>query len=151
MVDVVEVLTRDSEVIVDNAALRLQRSHLPHYDEVGSELARERIDQMLTVVRDCVSARSLVPIIDHVSRIAHERFEAGFDIREVQTAFNVLEESIWDHVVDTVPPRDLAQAIGLVGTVLGTGRDTFARVYVELASQQHVRSLDLSALFHGVE
>lgn len=53
-------------------------------------------------------------------------------------------------MVDAIPPRDLAQAIGLVGTVVGGGRDALARTYVSLASQEHVRSLDLSALFQGL-
>ena len=81
------------------------------------------------------------------SRIATERFEEGFDIGEVQAAFNALEQSIWRRVVAETPPEDLAEATGLVGTVLGYGKDVLARTYVSLASQRHVRSLDLSALF----
>ncbi|HSB87274.1 MAG TPA: hypothetical protein VLD86_13250, partial [Ilumatobacteraceae bacterium] len=57
-----------------------------------------------------------------------------------------LEEATWTAVVDAIPPRDLAHAIGLVGTVVGVGRDALARTYVSAASQEHVRSLDFSAL-----
>jgi hypothetical protein len=149
VVDVVEVLTQERAVIVDAAAAALVRSHVPHYAEAGAETARERLDQLLGLVLDSVTQRDLVPMIDHSTLVAKERFEAGFDIREVQTAFNVLEEAIWNQVIDAVPPRDLAEALGLVGTVLGAGRDALASEYVSLATHQHVSSLDLSALFRG--
>ena len=35
----------------------------------------------------------------------------------------------------TVPPGELAEALGLVGTVLGAAKDALARAYVSLASQ----------------
>ena len=149
MVDVIEVLSTEGDAILDRAALALERSHLRHYAEAGPEASRERLGQLLALVVESISHRDLVPMIDHATHVANDRFAAGFDIREVQTAFNVLEEAIWDRVVDAIPPRDLAQAIGMVGTVLGTGKDTLARTYVSLASHQHVPSLDLSALFRG--
>ena len=149
MVDVIEVLTQEGDAIVDAAAAALERSNLRHYAEAGPVASRERLEQLLGLVVQSVSTRDLVPMIEHAERVAHERFSAGFDIHEVQTAFNVLEEAIWSRVIDDVAPRDLAEALGLVGTVLGAGRDTLACTYVSLASQQHVPSLDLSALFRG--
>lgn len=147
--EVTEVLTNEGDAILDNAARALERSNLRHYAEAGPAASRERLGQLLTLVATCIRRRDLVPMIDHASHVANERFAAGFDIREVQTAFNVLEEAIWERVVDAIPPRDLANAIGMVGTVLGTGKDTLARTYVSLASKQHVPSLDLTALFRG--
>jgi len=148
-VDVVEVLVKESGAILDSAALALERSNLRHYAEAGPEASRARLGELLELVVESVRQRDLVPMIEHSTRVAHERFAAGFDIHEVQTAFNVLEEAIWEHVVDATPPRELAHAIGMVGTVLGSGRDALARAYVSLASHQHVPSLDLSALFRG--
>lgn len=149
MVDVIEVLTQEREAIIAAASSALERSHVPHYAEAGTETARERLDLLLSLVLDSVTSRDLVPVMDHASRIAKERFEAGYDIREVQTAFNVLEEAIWAQVIAAVPPDRLAEALGLVGTVLGAGRDALAAAYVSMATHQHVASLDLSALFRG--
>jgi hypothetical protein len=64
-------------------------------------------------------------------------------------AFNALEEAMWRCVVVAEPPDDLAEAIGLLSTVLGYGKDAVARRYLSLASKRHVPSLDLSALFGG--
>ena len=87
--------------------------------------------------------------MDYMDQIARERFEAGFDIHEIQTAVNVLEESIWRQISQLVPPDELAEAFGLVSTVLGAAKDALARTYVSLASHNKAPSLDLNALFQG--
>jgi hypothetical protein len=149
MADVLEVLNQEGDAIVEGAAEALERSGLRHYAEAGPDAARDRLRQLFTLVVESVSTRDLVAMIDHSTHVARERYEAGFDISEVQTAFNVLEEAIWARVIEHVDPSDLAEALGLVGTVLGAGRDALACTYVSLATHQHVPSLDLSALFRG--
>ena len=83
------------------------------------------------------------------NRSREKRYTAGFDLWEVQTAFNVLEEAIWVRVFKSVPPDALAEALGLVSTVLGAGKDTLARKYVSLASKTKAPSLNLQSLFSG--
>ncbi len=144
-----DVLTNQTEVILDGAAHALQRSNELHYAQAGPEASRARLAGLLDLVLLSVTQRDLVPMIDYATSVANERFDAGFDIREVQCAFHVLEEAIWEQVVASVPHAELAESLGLVGTVLGAGRDALARTYVSRASQQHVTSLDLSALFRG--
>jgi hypothetical protein len=142
-----EVLTSQAEIILDESAEALQRSNAQHYAREGS--ARERLARLLDLVTVSVEHRDLVPMIDYATRVANERFDAGFDLREVQCAFHALEEVIWDRVVASVPHTELAESLGLVGTVLGAGTDALARTYVSRASRQRVPSLDLSALFLG--
>ena len=104
---------------------------------------------MFDLVAGAIESRSLARLSAYADRIATERFEAGFDISEVQMAFNSLEEAMWRRVVAAEPPNELAEAIGLLSTVLGFGKDTVARKYVSLASRKHVPTLDLKALFSG--
>jgi hypothetical protein len=105
----------------------------------------ELFDVVVTAMRD----RQREPVTRFCEDVAEQRFTAGFGISEVQTAINVVEEAMWRRVVDDVPPAELAEAVGLLSTVLGFGKDALARRYVSLASQRHVQSLDLSALFAG--
>jgi hypothetical protein len=48
-----------------------------------------------------------------------------------------------------MPPDAYAEALGLVTTALGAGKDALARAYVSLASETHAPSLDLTPLFDG--
>jgi hypothetical protein len=90
-------------------------------------------------------------MIAHAEAIARERFDSGFDLSEVQTSFNVLEETIWKRILKSLPASDYAEALGLVSTVLGAGKDTVARTYVTMASKTKTRTLNLQSLFSGTE
>jgi hypothetical protein len=69
----------------------------------------------------------------------------------VQTGFNLLEEALWHRVVSEVPAERLGEALGLVSTALGAGKDRLARTYVALATSTQSPALDVAALFRGTE
>lgn len=137
--------------VIDEASEALGRSHSTHYDRAGEGLTRQRLTDLYELVVTAIRSKDLAPVRAFAENIASERFDAGFDIAEVQLAFNSLEAAMWHRVVADMPPHELAEAIGLLSTVLGFGKDTLARAYVSLASRKHVPSLDLTALFSGVE
>ena len=76
-------------------------------------------DQLL----DSLVHHDLTPMVAYAHSVAEDRFNAGYDLSEVQAAFNTLEESIWTQAVATVEPGQLAKTLGLVSTVLGSGKD----------------------------
>ena len=145
--DLVADLVAARDEVLRVATDALGRAHLKHYPGVAEPY--RRLADLLAVVVDCLAKRTLSPISRHAEAIADERFQAGFGIAEVQTAFNVLEEAIWHVVIFRLPPRQVVQAAGLVGTILGVGKDNLARRWVSLATSQHVPTLDLAALFDG--
>jgi hypothetical protein len=141
---------RTNEIITE-ATNAVQRAHLKHYEKAGTEGVHQRLKALFVLTVRAVKERNLGPMVAHADTIARERFTAGFDLWEVQTAFNVLEEIIWGRILKDFPPAELAEALGLVSTVLGTGKDTLARRYVSLASKSKVPSLNLQSLFKGTE
>jgi hypothetical protein len=150
-VAVEDLLIGQRALVLDEASAALWRSGAIHYEKRGEEFTRERLNELFDLVVSALKNRQLEQVIWHCETVAGRRFEAGFGICEVQTAFNVLEEAMWRHVVAGVPSGDLPEAVGLLSTILGAGKDALARRYVSLASQRHVPSLDLSALFAGTD
>jgi hypothetical protein len=146
-----DLLTEQRTEVLEEAYAALERSHVVHYEHAGEAFTRQRLAELFDLVVTALHDRELEPVSHYCESIAEQRFQAGFGISEVQTAFNVVEEAMWRHVVDGVPPDELAEDVGLLGTVLGFGKDALARTYVSLASQRRVPSLDLTALFAGVE
>ncbi|MFN8183347.1 MAG: hypothetical protein U0R23_02895 [Candidatus Nanopelagicales bacterium] len=144
-----EILATAKPELLDEAFAALERTHLAHYEDAGEVFTRQRLSNLYDLVVEAIRDRSLTHLIEGSSQIAKERFEGGFDVSEVQSAFNDLEEAMWRKVVAEVPPDGLAEAIGLLSTVVGAGKDAVAREYVSMASHRHVPSLDLSALFGG--
>lgn len=146
-----EILTAAEPQLLDEAFAALERTHLEHYEHAGEVFTRQRLSNLYDLIVGAIRDRSLTHLIEGSSQIAKERFDGGFDVSEVQSAFNGLEEAMWRRVVAEVPPENLAEAIGLLSTVVGAGKDAVAREYVSMASQRHVPSLDLLALFEGTD
>ena len=149
--DIESLLAGQRSEVIDEAFGSLKRSHEVHYERAGDEFTREQLSGLFDLVNTALRDRHLGPVGTFCEDVAERRFAAGFGITEVQTAFNAVEVAMWQRLVASVPPQDLAEAVGLLSTVLGFGKDALARRYVALASQRHVPTLDLSALFAGTE
>ncbi len=144
-------LLKSRQDILDAAVESVQRARLEHYEKAGSDQIHQRLDNLYSLTLNALAERNLAPMVAHANAVAQERFEGGFDLAEVQTAFNVLEEVIWLRILKYLPSTEHAEALGLVGTILGAGKDALARKYVSLATQTHAPSLNLRALFSGTE
>ncbi|MBL0313630.1 MAG: hypothetical protein IPP78_13150 [Holophagaceae bacterium] len=149
--DIHSFLQESRQEILTEAVASLKRARLEHYEKAGTSQLRQRLDDLLSLTISAAAERNLAPMVAHANAVAMERFEGGFDLAEVQTAFNVLEEVVWLRILNNLPSADQAEALGLIGTILGAGKDALARRYVSLATQTHVPSLDLKALFSGTE
>ncbi len=144
-----ELLENSGREIVREAVERLRRTRLRSYDASGEERNQHRLQKLFDLTLQCVGNRNLVPMISYAEAVAKERFKDGFDLQEVQTAFNLLEEIIWKHIGEEMEPADYPTAFGLTSTVLGAGKGALAAEYVSLASKSRVRTMDLSSLFEG--
>ena len=146
-----ELLKEHTDSILNRALAAGLRAGIAHYPVGSSDLLRARLARFLELTREAIATHNLGLVLAYSRQLAKERFEAGYDLGEVQAAINVLEESIWDHLLRLVPPNELGQALGLCSTVLGQAKDVLARTYVSLASGEHVQSLNLESLFTGIE
>lgn len=149
--ELVQLLDERRAPIVDDAIAAMRRAHLLHYDQAGEEAMRARLGALYDAVRESVRTRHLEPVLAHAEQVGRARHHGGFALGEVQTAFNVLEEALWHHVTAVVPAERLGEALGLVATAVGAGKDRLARTYVSLATHDRVPAVDVAALFRGTE
>lgn len=148
---VIDLLEKNRERIVGEAAEFVSKCHLKHYEEGGEEVVHQRLTRLFDLAVSCAKAKDAVPMLEWGKAAALERFSAGFDLQEVQTAVNALEAALWQRILAELDPADFAEAIGVVSTVLGMGKDALAREFVALAARREPVSLDLSQLFAGTE
>lgn len=142
------VLDRERSSIIVAALESIRRSRT-HYSAAGWNETQRRLDVLYGELCAAVSSRDLGSIVDVARHLAAERFRSGYDLSEVQMAFNALEEAIWSALCARLEPSELAFSLGLVSTVLGAAKDALAREYVSLASRTRVTSFDMRALFSG--
>ena len=143
-----ELLERERDHIVEAAVTAIRQTHLVHYERSGSDEVRRRVEVLL---QQAVAHHDLHPMVEYASSLADTRFNAGFDLSEVQTAINAVEEAAWAAILASVPPEQLGESLGLVTTVLGEGKDALARTYVSLAIRARAPAVDLTALFAGTD
>jgi len=145
-----ELLDDRGQAIIDRALESMGRAQLTHYRGLGPEETRQLVAHLYETACGAVATRQVGPLLEHADRIAGERYEGGFDLFEVQMAFNALEESIWREVLDRLDPGAQAEALGLVSTALGMGKDALARGFLARATKTRAPSLDLRALFQDL-
>lgn len=149
--NLIQLLDQRKTEILSQSTNSLARARLTHYEEAGIELIEARLQTLYDLMVQCIKDRDLTIMTRYAENLAQERFAAGFDLYEIQTAFNVLEEAVWKQVIKECSPSELAEALGLASTVHGAGKDALARRYVSLASKSKPTSLNLSALFKGTD
>jgi hypothetical protein len=120
----------------------MTEARLEHYDAAGLPTVRQRLAKLLDVALECLEAGEANAIVDHMTRIGRERFSAGYDLQEVQTSANVMEEALWRRIPTLVAPADVPRALGLVSSLFSAGKDALARTYVSLAAGTAVRPDD---------
>ena len=149
--DTAGFLVRERGAIVSEAEAALARLHERHYEAVAASEVKERLDVLFDQLVDAVSKRDLGSVIAYACTVARERFNAGYDLSEVQAAFNALEAATWTRIIADLETDELAEALGLVSTVFGAAKDALGRQYVSLATRSHAPSLNLRALFEGTD
>lgn len=149
--DTTGFLVRERDTILREAANALARLHEPHYQSVAASEVEKRLQMLFDQLVDAISKRDLSSVVAYACTVARERFAAGYDLSEVQAAFNALEAATWTRMTADLEVDDLAEGLGLVGTVFGAAKDALGREYVSLATRRRAPSLDLTALFEGTD
>lgn len=146
-----DFLAAQRVAILEVAFTELDRRHVRHYETTSAEETRLRLDRLYDALLHAAETRDLGAVVAYAEHVAAERYHSGYGLSEVQTAFNVLEESIWSCVFAELKPSTHAEALSVVSTILGAAKDALARRYVALATRTHAPALDLTALLAGTE
>lgn len=147
--NLLECLNQNQNELIKDAFNSLLRSNLKHYSSSDANENWQRIEKLFDLTLNCIKEKSLVEMIEYSEKIAKERFNSGFDLHEVHTAYNVLEEALWKEILKNIDSKEVGNALGLVSTILGTGKETLALTYISLTGKTKPNSLNLSELFRG--
>ena len=127
------VLASAGDRVVNEAAAALERHHQANASSPDER--RSYLRGLFELVVQCAHEGHAEPIIASSEQLAADRFVAGFDISEIQGTFNALEEVLWSHIASTFAGDQRIEALRLVNSILGAGKDALARTYVAQASR----------------
>ncbi len=136
----IDLLERSRETIVTESLEMIERvaskGGLKHYSFGGPETTKNKMDMLYVQITQSTKEKNLIPIVNYIEKIAEKRFESGFELQEVQVAINILEECIWQHILEELPKDYQPKALSLVSSIIGSGKDTLARTYLSMATDK---------------
>lgn len=130
-----ELLRSNLDKILFDATEFLSRSNLEHYNQMNTERLRARLARLYYVTRECAETSKLEPMKKYIAEIAPNRYDSGFELYEVQTAINILEECFWKNIVDRVDPAEKMPALVRTQEILCAAKNTLAKSYLELEKE----------------
>ncbi|HEC03671.1 MAG TPA: NAD-dependent malic enzyme [Phycisphaerales bacterium] len=136
ILEMTDFLREKSDDLLTGAISDLHRAHLQHYEADGLQVAKDRLATLLDRTLVCLETGRAEPLIDWAERTSRERHSSGFDLFEVQTSINVIEEAIWQIILSSVKSDELAHSLGLANTLLSMAKDKLAQEYIKLESQR---------------
>lgn len=146
-----KLLENKSKEIIIEALEVLARTPLKNYEASGIEKNEERLTNLFNFTLESIKSRNLIPIVEYAQKIAKKRHKDNFDLQEIQSAFNALEEIIWKTITNNMSPKDYPEAFGLASTVLGAGKGAVAVEYVSLVSnRKDKKSLESGELLNVI-
>lgn len=143
--DMEELLRQEEPAILDEAGRAIAR--IERYRRDGEQAVRRRVKALYRQVVRAVRTRDLDELLAHVRAVARERFEAGYLLDELQTAFSTLEEAIRREALARLPASELAWGLGLTDTALAHAKLALGRAFTSPAPRADAPSVDLTALF----
>lgn len=144
----INMLKEHKDEIVCQSLKSLHRAHLKSYECSEDSENKERLKNLFELTIHSIENKSLIAMNSYVEEMATTRYNSGFNFYEVHSAFNVLEESIWKFVMKHIAPENVGDALGMVSTVLGSGKEILAGTFVALAGKTKMQTLDLSSMFN---
>ncbi|MFI5211978.1 MAG: hypothetical protein ACHQIH_03775 [Ignavibacteria bacterium] len=129
---------KPDRILLDSTTC-LVRAHLPHYKQLSGEVIRFRLLKLFQALVKSIEVNSCDAMVTFMDKVSDERFEVGFELNEVQTAINILEESLWKMISEFVDDDKKTNAMKQVSCLLGKAKEELANEYAML-SKEYVSS-----------
>ena len=140
-----DLLRNHAGELSETVARRLRMSTAPHYRIVNPQLLLARAERFIEAFLTSLAAAPAT-FTDFIGNIAEERISEGYHLHEIQFALNILQEKVWQLVVEQVPLDEQVQHLSLVTATISDAKDMLAQVYLE-----HKAARRISHDSHGVE
>jgi hypothetical protein len=126
-----ELLKTNPDKILFDATEFLSRSNLENYNKLNPERLRAKLARLYFITRECAEQNSHEPVAKYISEIAPNRFESGFELYEVQTAINILEECFWKNIVEKVDENEKLHALVKSHEILCAAKESLAKSFMK--------------------
>ena len=145
----VNILKTRSGKILQEVSFALENNyHLRHYNNPETPMHLNALFNQLLL---CVKYQNIIQITKYADKISRMRYKSNFDLYEIQTIVNLLQEVIWKNLCQVLPQNEVSSNLALISSILGAFKDAIACSYVEMANGKKIETYDVESLFHGTD
>ena len=131
-----EMLNNKPDLILLDSTEWLVRANLQHYKQLSPESIRLKLFRLFRALVKTVEVNSCSEVIKYMKNISEERFDSGYELYEVQTALNILEESLWKNIAKYVDEEKQVESLKLITCILGSAKEELAADYSLYCKEQ---------------
>ncbi len=136
MKELIRTLEHNKDDLIESICNQLQKLNQSHYEMIDFESHHDREEAFLNAFLDSIQSNSPKHFYEYMEKLAQQRSDQGYSLREVQEAVNIVEQSIWDHLVSEKPAHfDLIEMLKITVYFFGQAKDHLAQVYLQRAQE----------------
>jgi hypothetical protein len=130
-----ELCYNKPDLILLDSTENLVKAHLQHYKHLTPEQIRYRLLNLFQSLVRCLESESCNNMLKFMKAVSDERYESGYELSEVQTAINILEECMWRMISKFVDTDKQINSMKQVTHVLCKAKGELASEYALLSSE----------------
>ena len=124
-----EILTENEQGIIEKAAVNLGNYRLKNYEMAKLSEIEWWMGALFSALRESIKQKSMDPFLRYSENLGKLRAEKGFDLKEVQIAYNLLEEHTWEVVLERGDPKTRVQDLTQISEIVAAGKDKLTKWY----------------------
>lgn len=124
-----QVIAENRALLHDEVFLRLNAPGVLHKHALDEDLLRGRITLLIDKFLASLNGTPEV-FVSYVESITDERIDEGIVLHELQLTLILLEEKVWQIVVESIPLEDQVRCLGLITLIIGTAKDRVALIFL---------------------
>jgi hypothetical protein len=124
-----DVLRENEQHIVEKAAVNIGNYRLKNYEMAKLSEIEWWLGALFSALCDSIEQKCLDPFVRYSEKLGKLRAEKGFDLKEVQIAYNLLEEHIWEVVLEKGNPKTRVEDLTQIAEIVAAGKDKLTKWY----------------------
>ena len=126
----IDLFEYHQDIILLEVTENMERVQLKHYEADSENKLRQKMARTYYVFKEAITKESFDPLKKYLERVGEERYASGYELYELQTALDILEECIWKQIDEKLPKNEQLDAFITITKYMSNAKLTLAKVYV---------------------
>lgn len=130
----IKAIEEHKDELVERICNRLQKFSQSHYETIAFEQLQEREEMFLNVLLQTLRDDNSASFPLYVRKLVEQRANEGYSLKEVEEAFDIIEDTLWEMVVKYCPLEEsLIEVLALIKELFHKFKNTFAQMFYDEA------------------